>query len=135
MDQAEQSSFQESTNRWDELGIFLSGLCALHCMVTPFLVLALPVMGSFFENEWVHLGMALFVAPVGTYAFWSGYRHHQNLRVFGLGLLGLLFVGGASLAPHSWVEFFGHDIITICGSVALIIAHILNRRACRCHVH
>lgn len=135
VDHTQHEVFQETTERWDKLGIFLSSLCALHCLVTPLLVLALPLLGEYFENEWVHVLMALFVVPVGGFAFWSGYQHHKQMKVFGLGLLGLLLVGGAPLAPHSWVEFFGHDLITISGSICLIFAHLLNRRACQCHRH
>lgn len=132
---AEHESFEEQTDRWDKLGIFLSSLCAIHCLVTPLLIMTLPVLGEVFEQEWVHISMALFVVPVGLFAFWSGYKHHRQPKVFGLGVLGLLMVGGASVAPHSWVEFFGNDLVTIFGSIFLIIAHILNRRACLCHRH
>lgn len=135
VDHSKHEVFEQTTDRWDKLGIFLSGLCALHCLVTPLLVLALPVMGEFFEQEWVHLTMALFVVPVGFFAFWSGYKHHQQLKVFALGILGLVMVGGASLMPHEWVEFYGHDMVTILGSLCLITAHVLNRRACLCHKH
>lgn len=135
VDHTQHQTFEETSDRWDKLGIFLSSLCAIHCLVTPLLVLALPVMGEFFEQEWVHLTMALFVVPVGLFAFWSGYKHHHQGKVFALGVLGLSMVGGASLAPHEWVEFWGHDMVTILGSMFLIIAHVLNRRACLCHKH
>lgn len=135
MDHTQHEVFEETTDRWDKLGIFLSSLCALHCLVTPLLVLALPMMGEFFENEVVHVLMAVFVVPVGLFAFWSGFRHHRKVKVFALGVVGLTLVGGAPLAPHSWVDVFGHDLITITGSICLIIAHLLNRRACMCHRH
>lgn len=127
--------FEVQTERWDRIGLFLSGLCAIHCVATPLLVLALPVLGNFFEQEWVHLILALLVVPVGVFAFWSGYKHHQQIKVFALGLVGLLLVGGASLVPHEWVEVQGHDMVTITGSVFLIAAHLLNRRACLWHKH
>lgn len=135
VDHSQHEAFVETTDRWDKLGIFFSGLCALHCLVTPILVLTLPMMGEVFENQWLHLLMAAFVVPIGIFAFWSGYKHHQKKNIFALGILGLLLVGGASVAPHSWVEFFGHDIVTIFGSFFLISAHFLNRRACLCHRH
>ena len=135
VDHSEHDSFEEKTDRWDKIGIFLSSLCAFHCLATPLVALALPVVGHTFEQEWVHILMALFVVPVGFFAFWSGYKHHKQINVFLLGILGLLMVGGASVVPHSWVEFFGHDLVTIFGSVCLISAHLLNRRACLCHRH
>ncbi|WII70867.1 MerC domain-containing protein [Bdellovibrio sp. 22V] len=132
---SEHEQFDEKTGTWDKIGIFLSSLCAIHCLATPLLVLTLPVMGEVFEQEWMHLTMALFVVPVGLFAFWSGYKHHKQVKVFALGVLGLLMVGGASLAPHSWVELFEYDVVTILGSISLITAHVLNRRACLCHKH
>jgi cation transport ATPase len=132
---AEHADFEVQTERWDKLGLWLSSLCAIHCLATPLLVLALPVLGGFFEQEWVHLAMALFVVPVGLFAFWSGYKHHLQMRVFALGTVGLLLVGGASLAPHELVEIQGFDVVTVLGSILLITAHILNRRACLCHKH
>ncbi|MGZ3768893.1 MAG: MerC domain-containing protein [Bdellovibrio sp.] len=135
VDHSQHKQFEETTDRWDKVGIFLSGLCAIHCLITPILLLTMPVWGKVFEEEWVHLMMAVFVAPIGLFAFWSGYTHHKKTRVFALGILGISLVVGASLAPHSWVEFFGHDLITIFGSISLITAHVLNRRACLCHRH
>ncbi|MGZ3772211.1 MAG: MerC domain-containing protein [Pseudobdellovibrionaceae bacterium] len=135
VDHSQHERFEETTDRWDKVGIFLSSLCAVHCLLTPILVLTLPVLGKTFEEEWVHLIMAFFVVPTGIYAFWSGYSHHKKAYVLALGLTGLICVGGAFLAPRSWVLFFGHDLITIFGSSFLITAHILNRRACLCHRH
>lgn len=135
VDHSLHQEFEDTTDRWDKIGILLSTLCAIHCLVTPLLVLTLPILGQAFEEEWVHLVMALFVVPVGGVAFWSGYKHHKKMKVFALGIMGLTLVGGASLVSHSWVEFFGHDLITIFGSTFLITAHILNRRACLCHRH
>lgn len=135
VDHSQHASFEEVTGKWDRLGIWLSSICALHCLLTPILVLALPFTGSFFEHEFFHVGMALFIVPVGLFAFWSGYRHHRQVKVFLAGVLGVLMVGGASVAPHSWIELFGYDLVTIVGSLLLIIAHVLNRRACLCHQH
>ena len=127
--------FEVQTEKWDRIGLFLSGLCAIHCLATPLLVLSLPVLGEFFHQEWVHLTLALFVVPVGVFAFWSGYKHHHQTRVLALGLLGLFLVAGASVVPHEWVEFREHDVVTIAGSIFLIAAHLLNRRACLWHKH
>lgn len=130
---AEHEQFEEQTAQWDRWGLWLSSLCAIHCLLTPLLVLALPVLGGFFEQEWVHLGMAFFVVPVGLIAFWSGYKHHRQIRVLSLGVVGLTLVGLASVLPHEMVEIQELDVVTIMGSICLIAAHIVNRRACFCH--
>ncbi|XGC82488.1 MerC domain-containing protein [Bdellovibrio bacteriovorus] len=96
---------------------------------------AAPMMGEFFEQEWVHLLLAMFVVPVGLFAFWSGYKHHRQIKVFALGLLGITLVASGLVAPHFLEHLFGHDVITIAGSIVLVTAHVLNRRACLCHRH
>ena len=136
MEIVDQSSHSQNPNdRWDKVGIFLSSLCALHCLLTPFLVLLLPMVGGYFEQPVIHLTLALIVLPVGFFAFWSGYRLHRELPIFTLGLVGLTMIGGAAIVPHEWVEFKEHDIVTILGSFLLLIAHYLNRRACVCGKH
>ncbi|KYG64094.1 hypothetical protein AZI86_14935 [Bdellovibrio bacteriovorus] len=132
---AEHAQFEAQTEQWDRWGLWLSSMCAIHCLATPLLVLALPVLGGFFHQEWVHLAMALFVVPVGLIAFWSGYKHHRQVPVFSLGVVGLILVGLASVLPHEMVEIQELDVVTILGSICLIAAHILNRRACLCHKH
>ncbi|MGE5084799.1 MAG: MerC domain-containing protein [Bacillota bacterium] len=135
VDHSKHQEFEEETDIWDKIGIFLSTLCAIHCLVTPLLVLALPVLGQAFEASWVHWAMAFVIVPVGIFAFWSGYKHHHQRRVFNLGIVGLFLVAAGSILPHEMVEFWGHDVVTILGSILLVVAHVLNRRACRCDVH
>ncbi|MNK01161.1 MerC mercury resistance protein [compost metagenome] len=135
VDHSQHEVFEEKTGKWDRIGIFLSSLCAIHCLATPLLVLALPFMGEVFEHEMFHIGMAVFVVPVAFFAFWSGYKHHHQRPVFFMGILGASMIGLASVLPHEWVEVNELDVVTIAGSFLLVIAHILNRRACLCHKH
>ncbi|MNT43160.1 MerC mercury resistance protein [compost metagenome] len=135
VDHKAHDEFEEKTATWDKWGIFFSTLCAIHCLLTPLLVLTLPVLGEAFENPWVHFGLALFVVPVGLFAFWSGYKHHKKAALLALGILGVFLVGGASLAPHSLIDSLGGELLIIFGSCLLILAHFLNRRACLCHRH
>lgn len=135
VDHTQHEVFEEKTLTWDRIGIVLSSLCAIHCLATPLLILLLPVMGEFFHAEWVHILMAVVILPVGLFAFWSGYKHHRQVKVLSLGVLGLAMICAASVLPHEWVEVMEHDVVTIIGSFVLITAHVLNRRACLCHKH
>jgi hypothetical protein len=132
----EHTNFVEETENWDRWGILLSSLCAIHCLVTPILLLSLPVLGAYFQSQMVHVVMALFVVPVGAFAFWSGYKHHKKINLLAMGFVGLSLVGGAPLVHDFFnVELIREDIMTIFGSAILIGAHLLNRRACQCHEH
>ncbi|WP_413557209.1 MerC domain-containing protein [Bdellovibrio sp. HCB209] len=135
VDHTKHAEFAEETDIWDKLGMFLSTLCAIHCLATPLLIFALPVLGEAFESHWVHLSMAAVILPIGLFAFWSGYKHHRQRKVLSLGVAGLLMVCAGSTLPHEMVEVFEHDVVTILGSILLVTAHYLNRKACQCEVH
>lgn len=135
VDHSEHDQFVEQTDRWDKLGMTLSGICAVHCLVTPFLAFAAPLMGEVFEQPWVHLLMAIFVVPVGIFAFYSGFQHHKKKYILVLGYVGLALIATGLGSPLLRFNLLGHDILTMSGSAFLITAHTLNRRACLCHRH
>lgn len=121
---------------WDKVGIAVSSVCFLHCLLTPFWALSLPFISSSFHHPLFHIVIALMVLPVGIYAFWQGYREHHQKRVLFLGIPGLVIVAGVAFVPHDWIHLVGHIQVNVVGSLLLIAAHILNRRACRCqHSH
>lgn len=135
---SEHEVFAEKTKKWDRLGIYLSAFCALHCVLTPFLIIGLPYLGSFFENEFIHIGLALMVIPVGAYAFLSGYKHHQQKSVVVVGLIGMALLVSSFLShhhDHADVHVGHFDYLTLGGGLLLVLAHVLNRRACLCHKH
>lgn len=108
----------------------LSGLCAIHCAATPFLLLLFPLAGEMMENPWIHWGLALFVVPIGSFAFYSGYRHHGRWQVPVLGAIGLTVITGALLIPEGYVTENIHHWVSFGGSAFLIAGHWYNRRAC-----
>lgn len=128
-------SFLRQLIHVDDWGIFISSLCALHCILTPILVFSFPVLSLTFHHPLFHIVIAVLVVPLGVYAFYSGFKKHHRRSILFWGILGLATITFAAVAPHSWVHFFGHDLITIVGSFFLIIAHVLNRRACLCELH
>lgn len=123
----------------DKLGMSLSTICAIHCLLTPILLFTMPWLYGKFEDPIVHIGMAVFVLPLGIWAFWSGYKHHHNKKVLLMGGLGLALVGIFSLMPETLLASlpkFTDEVFMIIGSVFLIAAHWVNRRSCACgHPH
>ena len=118
---------------WDKIGMTVSSICFFHCMATPVLLLTLPAMGEYFDDPIFHIFIFLLVVPVGLYAFLQGYRHHRKKPVLLLGLPGLLIVGFGAFIPHAWAPGFAREGITVLGSLLLIAAHSINRKACRLH--
>jgi hypothetical protein len=118
----------------DRLGICLSGLCLIHCILTPFVLLALPSLAvASFENEGHHLlhEVLLVILPVlALAAFIPGFRRHRDLRVFYWSVPGIALLAIAVTIFHDnmWIQ----SGITISGSIFLIRAHVLNRHLCAC---
>lgn len=130
------TKWSQHTHRlWDKVGILISSICFVHCLVSPLLVFTLPTLYLSFHNPFFHIVIALLVIPVGAFAFWQGYRLHHQSIVLALGLPGLMLVTTAAILPH-WVQhLFGHITLNVFGSVLLISAHVLNRRSCACRKH
>ncbi len=117
------------TKKWDRTGIFLSSLCTLHCLITPFITLSLPLWVYSIHYSPVHLFISIFIVPVAVYSFWSGYKRHKNKIVILLGGLGLFLLCIALIDPSTRNQLRGNDIKTIVGSLLLISGHLLNRRS------
>ena len=121
---------------WDQWGISLSLLCAIHCALTPLALIFLPVMiGKTYDGPGFHWVLALLIVPIGLRAFITGYRHHKRTRVFFLGLPGLVIVGIIPLVFSKSLLPWQESILMIVGSSLLISAHWYNRRSCSCEIH
>ena len=149
----------------DKLAIGMAGVCAVHCLLTPLLVVLLPIVAtSFFVHEDFHLWMLFGVLPTTTFAVFMGCRKHKDrwvalMSVIGLSLLVAALVHERSHnAAHTGEEVAGHacadcsrDLtenplplekaawINTLGGFFLVGAHVRNFRKCRkqkcCHKH
>ncbi len=121
----------ENPSSLDRLGIWISSLCAVHCLLIPILpLLASSVVGqNWFEKTILTLSML-----IGSIALISGMvRHHGRAYP-----IALLISGGAI---YWFKDMFGHDweplTITI-GASLIVSAHLINMRLshrCRCCHH
>lgn len=112
----------------DFLGVCLSGLCILHCLLTP-LLLALGgvgAIGAWFESAWVHY---LLVAPICLVLVWSlpiAWIKHRNSSPLLLGAAGFSVLMLSLFVPET-IE----PVVAIAGSLVLIAAHLFNRHLLR----
>ncbi|RPE13374.1 MerC domain-containing protein [Chitinophaga lutea] len=118
-------------SKWnlDALGIGASLACAVHCVLLPLVVTALPLLGfELFENENLEYGLLAFSFVVGYTALFRGYRkHHRHLKpllLFSAGFAGLL--AGHFLAPESLEPF-----VIIAGAGLIVWAHLRNIKECK----
>lgn len=116
----------------DRVAVVLSGLCIVHCLALPVLLVAVPVIAEFASTHW-HLPMLLFAVPVSVIAIVMGYQRHGNLAIVGWAALGLLLlITGGTLAHH----YLGPAVdrsLTVAGSLVLAAVHWQNSRQMRTH--
>ena len=84
----------------DRIGVVASVLCAIHCAVTPFLLLLLPTFGKAWSHPATHWGMALLVVPLAGFMVRSSFKKHGRKWVVAAGSLGILFILSGAAAPY-----------------------------------
>jgi hypothetical protein len=109
----------------DKAGVLLSGLCTVHCLMTPLLVAFAPSVSVFFKSEWLHIGLVLAILPIALVAFIRGKNAHGDIRPLILGVLGILCLITALAAEEFQIEG-AEKLLTVLGSLFLIVAHSLN---------
>jgi hypothetical protein len=74
----------------DRLAISFAAVCAVHCLLTPVLIIVLPIVAtSFFVHEDFHLWMMVLVLPTTCFAIFMGCRKHKDRYVAALSAIGL----------------------------------------------
>jgi uncharacterized membrane protein YfcA len=117
---------------WDAIGIGASTLCAIHCLLLPFVLAFAPTVAHFLPgDEVVHRTLACLLAAVGLIAFRSGYRIHRRKIVLVLLAAGIAGVTAGAYAGFLLPSHLWEIGITLFGGAFLISAHLLNRTLCR----
>jgi MerC mercury resistance protein len=110
--------------RLDRIGILLSGLCAVHCLLGIVLVSVLGLGGEAWLNPAIHrTGLALAVL-VGFVTLGLGVLRHGQLMPLVIGLGGLVLMAMGLVVPHGLPE----AALTVTGVALVATAHIRNLR-------
>lgn len=113
----------------DWLGISLSSLCLVHCLLLPpFLaILTLltlsPIPGWMRETEWVHAISLIPVVLVSGPVLLGGAKRDPRIGWFAVLAFGGLF---SALFVHSVIA---EQALTVFGAIVLVLAHWLNLKA------
>ncbi|MEZ4695351.1 MAG: MerC domain-containing protein [Rhodothermales bacterium] len=120
---------------WDRLGIGVSGVCMVHCLLLPVVISALPMWASAQQvHGWLHPVFAVLLVPTTILALVSGYRRHRNVTIVALMTIGLILVLAAAFPALESPGVVYETVMTMTGSVFLITGHFRNwklGRACR----
>lgn len=118
----------EKPGFWDRIGIGLSGICAIHCLLIPISVSLIPLWPALEHfHGYTHLFFFLAIAPT---VYFSLKRRHSNRAVSIYLIVGLVIIFMAWLFNHHLGEY-GEAGITLVGSMLLIRGHWLNYRSKR----
>lgn len=113
----------EKPGFWDRVGIGLSGICALHCILVPVIVSLIPLWPAFEElHEYTHLFFFLAIAPT---VILSLRRKRESLAAT------IFLVSGVVIIFLAWffneaLGEYGEAGVTLIGSLLLIRGHWLN---------
>jgi hypothetical protein len=125
------SSQENLRSHADLAGATASGICLVHCLLTPLLISLFPGMLPYLPGDaWFHRALAVGIILLGAAAFAPGYRLHRRRS-----LLALVGLGIALILVVAWFsEALPHPLelpLSVSGSLMLVAAHLLNRSFCR----
>lgn len=152
------NSFRQSELR-DKVGIFASGLCAIHCLLTPVLLIFAKDFAGIWAHPAAHWILAAITIPLAVGVIMKGSKSHGKVWVVYAAVLGSLAIIASLFAPMFAAEpetvgrcakgccpsvqqsedggfslnFPLASIFSILGGVLLISAHIGNLFYNRCH--
>ena len=116
----------------DKAAIGLSALCAIHCLVSPLLIVLLPSLTALqLDNEAFHLWMVVAVVPTSVYALTMGCKQHKRYHLLTYGLIGLSCLILAVVLGESLLGEAGEKILTVLGAVFIAYGHYQNYRLCQ----
>lgn len=111
----------------DKLGITAASLCAIHCILLPVILPALPLLGLSFlaDHVWEHVFL-IATAILGTFALLSGFkRYHKKLYPLYLLLIGVVIYW----IKHDFSEAL-QPVFIIVGASLIVTAHVINLKLC-----
>lgn len=111
--------------RLDRFGIALSGLCAVHCVLSVLLLTLFASVGGALLHPAIHEVGLLLAILFGALALGQGILRHGYMMPAAVGGLGLGVMAGAASIPHGDME----TVYTLVGVGLLALGHDLNRRA------
>jgi|TARA_R100000541_G_scaffold45949_2_gene53039 hypothetical protein len=111
---------------WDRVGIGLSGICAIHCLLVPVIVALIPLWPAFEEfHEYTHLIFFIAIAPA---VYLSLRQRHKSPKIT------ILLISGLFLIFLAWyfndiLGEYGEAGVTLIGSILLIWGHWQNYKS------
>ena len=114
----------------DRAAIALSGLCLLHCLALPLIILVLPALGAD-DGGHFHVQMLIVVVPVSVVAFAMGIKRHRRYAVVAAGVVGIGLMAIGATVAHDRFGLLADTLLTVSGALILATAHFYNSKLSR----
>ena len=111
-------------DRLDRIGVLLSCLCLVHCVLGLVLVAGLGVGAGALLDPAIHRVGLVLATLVAAVAIGVGAVRHRRAAPFVVAMSGLTFMGGAVAVGHGSQE----AVLTIIGVLLVATGHFLNLR-------
>ena len=115
---------------FDHAAIALSGLCLVHCLLLPVIIVLLPLLNHVNATHF-HAQLLLVVMPVSLFAFVQGFRRHGNHAIIAWGITGIAILAFGGTVAHASYGALADSLMTIAGSIILATSHYMNNRLTR----
>lgn len=83
----------------DRVGVTASILCAIHCGVSPVLLIFMPAFGRIWAHPASHALVALLIVPLAAFTIRKGYLIHRKRWVAATAVIGICLVVGGAILP------------------------------------
>jgi hypothetical protein len=121
------TDINNKTKKLDNISIYISGFCLIHCLAFPILSVSIPIYGIFKGNHF-HEILLFSIIPISSIVLYRGFKNYKNRRIISVGVIGgiLVFLGATVL--HSQTKSIYELAITIICSLLLAFTHFNNNR-------
>lgn len=114
------------SGHWLDLtAVGLSGLCLVHCLALPLVIVLLPFLAQYSDGH-LHLQMLAAVLPLSTIALAVGYRRHRDRRIVMAGCVAMLLLTVGATIAHAQLGLTADRAFTMAGSLTLAVTHYFN---------
>lgn len=116
----------------DFLAVAISGLCAVHCLLLPVVLIAFPILGvGILSDEMFHQLLLWAVLPTSVLAVVLARFGHPDVWVVVLVTLGLATLTLGALWAHDNAAPWVDKALSLSGGAVLAIGHLRNFQLCR----
>ncbi len=128
MEQPSASQQKSFNSRLDSVGSIVSFICAIHCFLTPLVVVFLPlaIAGSLGHTT-IHSWLVIVSLVLALFSVILGHRRHKKYNIFFLPVVAAVLFYFSSSHSHDW----SHALCMGLAGLILVSTHVINRKLCQ----